>query len=308
MEIFNVTTIKNIDSVVLSAESHIKFHAYEKYTVICPEKDVQNFVLKLSKLDNIKIIDENSILSFSKFSAICSVEAQANNRKNFNQKRLNWYYQQALKIAYAIECDSEFLVMWDADSIPLSKIAFFNGNRSLSYGSLIEYNNKYFNTISEIFSFSPPDMAFTIQFFTLTKIERRNLINILLKYRGKNEGETVAEWVASIIMASVAAKNENIDMFDQSYFSEQELVGLINAELNKSSQKGIMHFRPGRFWKQTRLRLFILEALGYRYITLERNIFPSSKCAELFYFWTFLVFDIYRNLIKRCQKNNRSIN
>jgi hypothetical protein len=307
MEIFNVTTIKNMESVVLSAESHIKFHAYEKYTVICPKKDVQNFKLRLSKLDNIKIIDENSILSFSKFSEICSIEAQANNNKNFNPNRLNWYYQQALKIAYAIECDSEFLVMWDADSIPLSKIAFFDGDRSLSYGSLIEYHNNYFKTISEIFSFSRPDMAFTIQFFTLTQIERKNLINILLRYRGKNEGETVAEWVASIIMSSVAAKNENIDRFDQSYFSEQELVGLINAELNKSSQKGIMHFRPGRFWKLTRLRLIILEALGYRYITLERNTFPSGKCAEIFYFWTFLGFDIYRNLSKQCLKNNKYI-
>jgi hypothetical protein len=151
MEIFNVTTVKNLESVALSVSNHLNFHGYDKYTIICPEMDIINFKLKLSGLQKIEIISEETILTFAKFSEICSDVAKNCNRKNFNQKRLGWYYQQVLKITHALESDADFLVMWDADSIPLSKINFFNGDISLSYGSLIEYHNDYFETISEIF-------------------------------------------------------------------------------------------------------------------------------------------------------------
>jgi hypothetical protein len=95
-------------------------------------------------------------------------------------------------------------------------------------------------------------------------------------------------------MSSVARKNVNLERLNQSYFSEQELVGLANIELNKSSQKGIKHFRPGRFWKMNKFRIFILKIFGYKYITMERNIIPSSRSADFFYFWIFLFYDTFR--------------
>ena len=34
------------------------------------------------------------------------------------EKRAGWYFQQFLKLAYAYQCQDEYYIVWDADTIP----------------------------------------------------------------------------------------------------------------------------------------------------------------------------------------------
>jgi hypothetical protein len=43
-----------------------------------------------------------------------------------NSNRSGWYFQQFLKMAYAIKSELKYYLIWDSDTIPLNNINFFN--------------------------------------------------------------------------------------------------------------------------------------------------------------------------------------
>ena len=66
---------------------------------------------------------------------ICDIFSIYNNQ---GKKRLKWYYQQILKISFAVnftQKNNENLIIWDADTIILKKIEFFKNNKSIKYGN-----------------------------------------------------------------------------------------------------------------------------------------------------------------------------
>ena len=70
--------------------------------------------------------------------------------------------------------------MWDADTIPLNKIKFFNvKNEPISYGSFYEYHKPYFEFNKIIFgkSYKPLSFAATIQFYAMNIEDREELRN-----------------------------------------------------------------------------------------------------------------------------------
>jgi hypothetical protein len=305
MEIFTVTTLKNIETVILAVSRHAELHPYSHYTIICPANELEQFRTHLTGVSRVRLISEDDVLDFGSFARLCSAASRAHERSDFNPKRLKWYYQQALKLAYALESCESRLIMWDADTVPLVRINFFDHESSVSYGSLIEYNHDYFRSIKKIFEFDAPKLAFTIQFFTLTAGERSNLIALLRRFREREACESFSQWVAAVIMSAVASAHSRLELQYQSYFSEQELVGLANSVVNQSSQKGIRHFRPGRFWRSSPGRIRIIKALGYEYFTIERNIIPAHSIVEALFFWGFCLFDIFRHFHKYVEVRRR---
>lgn len=62
-----------------------------------------------------------------------------------------WYYQQFLKMAFSqSEYASDYYLIWDADTLPLSKIKF-EENGKLMFTAKKEYHEEYFVTIDKLF-------------------------------------------------------------------------------------------------------------------------------------------------------------
>ena len=185
MEFFNVTTVKNIGTVKSAIDKHKEIHEFSTYTIICPMIDCREFELQFANEKKVKIVNEDDIISLARFKKLADEATNEYSGKNINKQRINWYYQQILKLTYALQSEELRTVMWDADTVPISKINFFEGNVSKVYGSRIEYHWDYFETLRHMFHFNDPKYALTIQFFSLTLDEKMFLKRLLGEYRKK---------------------------------------------------------------------------------------------------------------------------
>ena len=62
-----------------------------------------------------------------------------------------WYYQQFLKMQYALMCKDEYYMVWDGDTIPCRKIVMFQDGSGKPYLDLKhEYHQEYFDTMSAL--------------------------------------------------------------------------------------------------------------------------------------------------------------
>ncbi|MDC1255759.1 DUF6492 family protein [Paracoccaceae bacterium] len=296
MEFFNVTTIKNLSTVQCAIKQHQELHCFDRYTIICPLSDYSKFksVFSINRL--VQVVSENDLISVERFQEISDAITDKYCGKKINKRRINWYYQQVLKLTYALQSTDPQTVMWDADTVPICKINFFNKTDSIIYGSQIEYHADYFTTLKEIFHFDNPKYAMTIQFFTLAKNEKQHLKETLRTYLHQSKNDTTAEWLTKIVAGAVASAHSDLPIFEKSYFSEQELVGVSNLKHSNSSQKTIKHFRPGRQWSTTKFKVKWLGILGYKYYTIERYFQNQHRAEAEIYFAFYLVYDILRSL------------
>ena len=62
-----------------------------------------------------------------------------------------WYLQQFIKLAYSRLCKDEFYLVWDADTLPVRPIKFFNSKTNRPYLSIKrEYHARYFKTLKTL--------------------------------------------------------------------------------------------------------------------------------------------------------------
>jgi hypothetical protein len=62
-----------------------------------------------------------------------------------------WYFQQILKYALAFErTDEDYYLIWDADTIPLSPMKFFDAEGRMLFVPAIEYHEPYFRTYANL--------------------------------------------------------------------------------------------------------------------------------------------------------------
>ena len=74
-----------------------KLYKNIKIFIVCPEKDVVEFKQKIN-FDEVSILSEEKIISFESFKEIYEKNSKDILYKNNFESRLNWYYQQILKI------------------------------------------------------------------------------------------------------------------------------------------------------------------------------------------------------------------
>lgn len=69
----------------------------------------------------------------------------------YANKIFGWYFQQFLKMSYAKICEDDAYLVWDADTIPLVPISFYDEKTKKYVFTLkTEYNEPYFITMKKI--------------------------------------------------------------------------------------------------------------------------------------------------------------
>ena len=148
LNICQVSLRGNINILQENLLNFNKFYKNNFHYIICPKKEKLFFEKKL-KNKNCKIIDEDKIITFKRFKKIANKHLKKVSYFKEIQIRLSWYYQQVLKLTFVINNVNKTkhpIVIWDADTIILKKILFFEKNNSISYGNTSEFHRAYYKT------------------------------------------------------------------------------------------------------------------------------------------------------------------
>jgi hypothetical protein len=165
--------------------------------------------------------------------------------------------------------------MWDADTIPLDRIEFFDRNGSVLYGSKVEFHKPYFLTLNSLFGCLPKRyLAFTLQFFACSYPESLYLIKKLRDACPQFEFENEPSWVARAILSSVISTHKTLE---GSLFSEQELVGVASFIHRPRRQIVLRYLRGGIRGLLSERQVKAVRLMGFRHISYENLSHISGR-------------------------------
>lgn len=126
---------------------HIREHLLgaEIIYIITNKKYFKKIEHSLKNQRDIIIIDENNLVEDLTFDHL------KNLIKNYTTSTSpGWFFQQFLKYGFALtKYAKQYYLSWDADTIPISDIHFFESGQPL-FTRKYEYNDNYFKTIEKI--------------------------------------------------------------------------------------------------------------------------------------------------------------
>ena len=272
-EKLNICQVSLARDISLVKENYFNFTTFYKelnFFLICPEKDYKLFKSTFN-FTNFNIVNEDEILSFKQFENIFfELSKNISYKKDF-QKRLNWYYQQVLKVSFIIDFIDKYkekIIIWDADTIILKKIKFFDKQKSNIFGTLFEFHKPYYSTIKKIFGTLPKNFISSLTQFSAISLEDNRILCIKLKNFLEKNSMNTAEWISRIVLKSVFEEHQ---IYNGSMFSEYELIGLSKIIENNCKQKIIFTLRTGLDGKLTNVQKKISIFMNIYNITYEHS-------------------------------------
>jgi hypothetical protein len=266
---FSVSLAVNIPTLITAISNINQFYNNPPFTIVCPDREVPQFEIAFKSFRNVRVESENLLLSFEEFRDIAFNVSIVGGLSTGSISRLSWYYQQVLKIAFLFRSHAPNvdLVMWDADTIPLDRIEFFDNNGAVLYGSKVEFHTPYFVTLNSLFGCLPKSyLAFTLQFFACSYSESFYLMNKLRQACVQFEFEDGPRWIARAILSSVISTHETLE---GALFSEQEFVGIAGIMYQPRSQIVLRYLRGGFTGLLSERQVETVKLMGFRHISYE---------------------------------------
>lgn len=118
-----------------------------KRIVLIGAKEIEPLVCDLNIVE---FQDEDLVVPGLSLSKIKQIKKSISG----TDRRSGWYYQQFIKMAYALVCTDEYYLIWDADTIPIKPISFFDsetGKPYLDYRDYVKYDECFFVTQNLLF-------------------------------------------------------------------------------------------------------------------------------------------------------------
>lgn len=154
--------------------------------------------------NNVSVLDENQLYPTLTYTNVKNALAQYN-----MSSMTGWYFQQFLKLAFA--CSNyakEYYLIWDADTIPLNKLSFFEGEKIL-VNPKREYHVEYFETIYRLLGLHK---SLDYSYISEHMMIRTDIVRQML-----NDISPNADWWEQII--------RKCDFSSKQAFSEFETIG-----------------------------------------------------------------------------------
>lgn len=109
-----------------------------------------------------------------------------------------WYFQQFLKLQFAfLETDEDYYLVWDADTVPLRPMRFFDREGRMLLTRATEYHTPYFATYRNMFGHDANrECSFVAQHMVIQKSVAREMLS-LIESRIPGEGS----WAWKIVQA-----------------------------------------------------------------------------------------------------------
>ena len=267
LNICQVTLSGNIKIIKRNYLNFKQFYDNLQFFIICPNADLKKFREELN-FDNLQIYGEDEIIKFDHFKEIANLILKKTNYHEKIQKRLGWYYQQVLKLTFMynfIKLNNQKLIIWDADTIILKKIKFFDNEKSLIYGTTSEFFKAYYATNETILGGIPKYFVSSVcQFSAVTPDDLENLTSKLSNFEPSKKN--IAEWFTCIIFEAILKTHKE---YNGSLFSEYELIGHSKLLANKKPQILISGIREGLDGVLSNSQQMIIKMLNYKHVTYE---------------------------------------
>ena len=264
-----VSLSRDIPIILQNYQSLKTFYKNIQINIICPKSELNIFKKNLN-FDEFYFFCEEDLISFGKFTNIFSQIPAKPFFKDEMKNRLQWYYQQVLKITFVINFiknNNTTIIIWDADTIITKKINFLENKLSYKYGTLFEYHKKYFQTAESILGLLPRYyISSLIQFLCVTKKECDFFLKILGINNTKNND--IPKILSNIILNNII-KTHNV--YSGSLFSEYELIGISNLLNKNTKQQAIFTLRSGLDGQLTKKQFFIAKLLNVYHVTYEHT-------------------------------------
>lgn len=227
------------------------------------------------------IIDENSILEGMTQECLKDTFSKVGR----DIMRTGWYFQQFLKMAFALSdfCDTEFYLSWDSDTIPLRKIDFFSEEGKPYFIMKTEHHVPYFVAIDRLFGFLKTNSrSYIAENMMFNKSIMIEMINRIQSNRTL-EGDT---WYEKIIYT---LEPESISPMG---FSEFETYGnyCLNFHPDFYEERTLPSFRAGGLIQGRFVSDRILDTLSFDQATVsfeiyDRPPFPWGKLSYWYARW-----------------------
>ena len=270
VNICQVSIKRDIPIILKNYKNFIKFYKDIKIYIICPANEITDFQSKLN-FKEFEIIEEESLISYDKFLNVFESLSFMVNYKSDFKKRINWYYQQILKISFVLlfaEKHNKNIIIWDADTILIKKIKFFKKELSVIYGNFNEFHNQYYITNKKILGLTLKyHISFLNQFIAITAKELIFLKKKIFNEKVVNTSDIPIE-LSKIILESIFSQHH---IYNGSMFSEYELIGQSNYLLDNRKQVPVLYLRFGLNGILTEWQMKLAKFLNFIHITYEHS-------------------------------------
>ena len=222
--------------------------------------------------DKCVFIDENKILDGMNINSIRRILKESGGDGKF----AGWYLQQFIKLYYSFITEGKYYLVWDADTIPIKKIDFFDKVTNKPFFNMKrEYVEPYFVTIKNLFGYGKScQESFITEHMMFDAMLCRDLI-YGIEAAVHIKGDTFYE---KCIYAS------EFGQWNQT-FSEYETFGtyVIRNYPDKYEKRRLRTFRLGMKFLGEKPSIEMLQWAGKSFdtISFEHWEIPKNACVRL---------------------------
>jgi hypothetical protein len=142
--------IKDVENLNLCLDKVYK-NLNPRKIIIVANREIRNHI---RENEHIEFFDEDNLV---KNLTLNTIECHMKNITG-TTNRSGWYFQQFLKMIYAVKSKTKYYLVWDSDTIPLNHIKFFDsiginseGRNKCLFTMKSEHHVPYFKTINILF-------------------------------------------------------------------------------------------------------------------------------------------------------------
>ncbi len=166
----------------------------DKIYVITSLVNFRNLETSISKY-NIVLLDENNMCPGLSYTSVDKIM-----KSKGVYTRTGWHFQQFLKMGFALsKFAGEYYLSWDADTLALSSISFFDKEEKPLFTMKKEFHKPYFDTMRKLIGlYKTADFSFIAEHMMFKTSYMKELLSAI--EHSNNQGNS---WYEKILNASV---------------------------------------------------------------------------------------------------------
>lgn len=216
-DLYIITAVSDFDVLNTTIPYIKKNIAATQIYIVAKEKPTQK------NLIDCNFLYESSILDGLSYDSVANIITSLGGDK----KNTGWYLQQFIKLGISNISKNKYYLVWDADTIPLRPLDFFDSYGHPFFNLKREYKKLYFDTIQQLLSLRKNIRESFISEHMIFDVE---LTNELIQKINDNYNLKGANFWEKILFACFSVKST-----DQHAFSEFETYGVFITKFHKNS-------------------------------------------------------------------------
>ena len=169
VEVFLACRLRDFPVLILAVQGCREHFGASRIIVACPKQDVK--AMRFGLRGDAEVIDENRVTPNMDQHAFRSAKIP------YFPAAFGWYCQQILKMSFARTTAAQHYLVWDADTIPLTMVPFFDSKGRIFLTTSNEYHEPYFHTYKQLIGENPPHAhSFISQHMLVDSAAMRSLL------------------------------------------------------------------------------------------------------------------------------------